>query len=76
MNTKVSEGSETAPSLFFSKQELSELADYLRFAQEHIKVYADETSYRHGRTFPMVGTLRAYAERAESLRRRVESSIT
>jgi len=73
---KVTPSNETPSSLDFSKQELSELADFLRFARECANEYAQETSERNGRTFPMVRTLREYAGRAAELHARVLESIT
>lgn len=71
---KVSDGSKTS-SLDFSKQELTDIADYLRYAHEQLSEYAHETAQRYGRTFPMASTLREYADRAETYRRRVQALI-
>lgn len=70
----VGDGNKTPSSPIFSKQELADIADYLRYARENIREYANETQQRKGGTFPMVHTLRAYAERAERLRLRIESA--
>lgn len=70
----VEDGNETPSSLVFSKQELLELSDYLRYAHENIREYAHETNQRNP-GLPMVLTLKAYAARAQELRARIQSAL-
>jgi hypothetical protein len=72
--TKVSDGSDTPSPLVFSKQEMLELSDYLQYAGENIREYADECAQRYP-GLPMVGTLREYADRAEQYRRRMRALV-